>query len=894
MSVHNLQYLFNPKSVAVIGASSTPGRVGNVLMRNIMAGGFDGPVMPVNPKRTSIEGVLTYKDIASLPMAPELAVICTSPERTADFIAELGARGTRAAIVLTAGLASLKRADGRTEMQAMLDAARPNGLRIMGPNCLGLLTSPAKLNASFAHIQALPGRIAFVSQSGALCVAVLDWAHQHGIGFSHFISVGDCADMDFGDALDYLGADSETDAILLYMESIKNARKFMSAARAAARNKPVLAIKAGRFAEGAKAAASHTGAMAGSDEVYEAALRRAGILRVFEIDELFDAVETLARCKPVSGNRVMMLTNGGGLGVMTTDSLVERGGKLAELSPELIASLDKVLPASWSRANPVDIIGDADPARFAAAIKPLLESSDYDSLLLLHVPTAIAPSEETARALVPLLKGKERNVLTSWVGGAGAERARSLFTEAGLAVYDTPDKAVRALMHVVENRRNQEMLMETPASVAEEFEVNASKAKTIIQRALEESREWLTEPEAKDVLAAYGIPVVQTRIANDADEAARIAAEMGGPVAIKILSPEITHKTDVGGVALDLETPEAVRAASVAMLERIRRERPEATLAGFTVQTMARRPRAFELIVGVACDAVFGPAIMFGQGGTAVEVIGDTSLALPPLNMSLAAALIQRTRIAKLLGGFRDHPPADIKAVQLTLVQLSQIVCDHPEVVELDINPLFADERGVLALDARVKVARADSPGARTRLSIRPYPKQLEEPITLKSGRKVLLRPIRPEDEPAHQAYHARLTPEDIHFRFFGLVREFPHSQMARFTQIDYDREMAFIATAPDEQGKPETLGVVRIIGDPDNQRAEFAINVRSDQKGQGLGHILMEKIIRYSRERGTKVMVGEVLSDNRAMLDLAAQLGFKKVSASEGIVRIELPLNPV
>ena len=870
MSIRHLDSLLRPTSIAVVGASTRPNSVGATVIHNLLMGGFAGPVMPVNPKYQAVAGVLAYPDVASLPVAPDLAVICTPPATVPPLIAELGQRGAKAAIVLTAGLDS----GAASLQQQMLDAARPHLLRVLGPNCLGLLVPEIGLNASFAHTHAAPGKLAFISQSGALCTAVLDWARAAGIGFSHFISLGNGADVDFGDLLDYLGSEPSTRAILLYIESIRHARKFMSAARAAARNKPLIAIKAGRFPEGARAATSHTGALAGADDVYDAALRRTGMLRVFETDDLFDAVETLARTRPLRGDRLAILTNGGGPGVLATDALVGRGGHLAELAPETILQLDGVLPATWSRGNPVDIIGDAPGKRYADALQILLKDPGVDAVLVMHTPTAIASGVDAARAVIGVARQAPRNVLTSWLGGESAAHARQLFAEAGLPSYDTPDKATRAFLHLVEYRRNQEMLMETPASAPVDFSPDTGAARRIVEVALGEERSLLSEHEAKEVLAAYGVPVVETRIAATPDEAARIAESIGFPVALKILSPDVTHKSDVGGVRLDLDTADAVRAAAEAMRDRIGRLAPQASITGFTVQSMVRRPNARELIVGAATDPTFGPIVLFGHGGTAVEAIGDRSIGLPPLNLALARHLIARTRVARLLHGYRDRPAADLNAVSLTLLQVSQLIVDLPEVVELDINPLFADEDGVVALDARMKVARASGSGA-DRLAIRPYPRELEEWVTLRSGRRVLLRPIRPEDEPAHQRFHSRLTPEDIRFRFFGLVRNLPHSEMARFTQIDYDRQMAFIATATDEHGEPETLGVVRTVTDPDNVHAEFAINVRSDLKAQGLGFLLLDKMIRYCRGRGTAEIVGQVLTDNRTMLRLAQGLGF-------------------
>ncbi len=786
MSIRNLEYLLRPRSVAVIGASDRPHSVGATVMRNLLDAGYEGAVWPVNPKHTTVAGRAAYGRVTDLPSAPDLALICTPPATVPGLIAELGARGTRAAVVLTAGLGRERTADGRTLSAAMLDAARPYLLRVLGPNCVGLLVPGIKLNASFAHAPAQPGKIAFVAQSGALTTSMLDWARSNGVGFSCFVSLGDSADVDFGDMLDYLGSDPGTRAILLYIESIRSARKFMSAARAAARNKPVIAVKAGRAPEGAKAAASHTGALTGSDDVYAAALARAGILRVTTTLELFGAAETLARAKPLTGDRLAIVTNGGGPGVMATDALIAAGGRLASLSERTLRELDSLLPGAWSRGNPVDIVGDAPAERYVAALKVLLDAPDVDALLFIQSPTAIVPSEEIASACASLIAGSRRSVFACWLGGDSMKRAEAIFVAAGIPTYATPEEAVRGFLQLAGYRHRQELLMQTPPSVAGEFAPDVAAARRVIDGVLSESRELLTEPEAKEVLAAYGIPVVQTRIARDVDEAVAVAQKLGFPLALKILSPDISHKSDVGGVMLNLESPQEVRVAAESMLKRCSELRPGARLTGFTVQQMVRRGNAHELIVGVASDPVFGPIILFGHGGIAVEVIADKAVALPPLNIALARDLVGGTRVARLLAGYRDRPAAALDVLYLTLVKISQLIADIPQVAELDINPLLADEKGVLALDARIRVVPAIAPGS-SRFAIRPYPAELEERIKF-GGRRVLIRPIRPEDEPQHRKFLDRVAPEDIQLRFFNVKRVFVHSELARFAQIDYDR----------------------------------------------------------------------------------------------------------
>ena len=886
MTIRHLDHLLNPTSVAVFGASDRAGSVGATVWRNLKAS-FRGALYPVNPKRAVLGDVPVFARTADLPAAPELAVLCTPPATVPTLIAELGAMGTRAAIIVTAGLSAAQK-------QATLDAARPHLLRLLGPNCIGLLSPHVGLNASFAHIGAEPGELAFVSQSGALVTAMLDWAQSRAIGFSHMVSIGEHCDVDFGDLLDYLASDARTRAILLYIESVQSPRKFMSAARAAARNKPVIVVKAGRAGNGVKAATSHTGAMTGADVVFDAALRRAGMLRVDTLQDLFTAAETLARFR---GNRspvLSIMTNGGGAGVMAADAAAMHNVSLAELKPALVKQLDTVLPSNWSRANPLDIIGDAPVERYVATLTALLADESAGAVLFLHSPTAIVPSSDIARACAPLVRAAPGRVMSCWLGSAAVAEARSCFESAGAADYPTPEEAVRAFAMLQTYRCNQEALMEAPSASENPVPDHAS-AQACVDAALAQGREWLTEGEAKDVLAAYGVPVVHTvAVAPNAAVAVRCAAEVGFPVALKIISPDITHKSDVGGVRLDLADEAAVEHAATAMLETVRQAQPKAHITGFSVQAMAHRPHAQELIVGASIDPLFGPVILFGQGGTAVEVTADRAVALPPLNRSLARDLVSRTRVARLLAGFRDHPPVHAQALHDVLIAVSQMLADLPHLAELDINPLWADEKGVLALDARIRLAKEPVAGAE-RFAIRPYPTEWEQTLHW-AGRDIVLRPIRPEDEAQHLRFIQRLDPEDIRMRIFQTRRELPRSELARLTQIDYDREMAFIAVATDDKGQPETLGVARTVRDPDNTEAEFAISVRSDLKTKGLGRLLMDHLIRHAQAAGTPRLVGWVLRENRAMLALATSLGFTRVDEEGreyGEVRLTKALGP-
>lgn len=710
MSARDLDRLFRPGSVALVGASRRAGSIGAVIARNLLQAGFTGPILPVHPTNRSVAGVLAYPDVKSLPIAPDLAVIATPPATVPGLIADLGALGARAVVVITAGFGEGQDARGRALADAMLEAARPHGLRIVGPNTLGVLAPGSGLNASFAHLSPASGRIGFATQSGAIVTSVIDWAKPRGIGFSHLVSLGGMLDVDYADMLEYLSEDPQTESILLHIEGVKHADRFLAAALAATRRKPVLVVKSGRHPASAKAAASHTGALAGSDAVYDAAFRRAGMLRVDNLEELFAAVETLADLAPPRGRRLGILSNGGGIGVLATDELLRLGGTLAELSEPTLAALDAVLPATWSRRNPIDIIGDAPPERTRNAVRVLLEHDhELDALLVLNCPTAVATPEDCARALIEGVRasGSSLPILTSWVGEETAARGRQVLNDAQIATYDTPTQAIQAFMRLVDYRERRSIAHETQPDASDDFEPDAQRAREIVARRLAtDDAGWLSEANASLVLAAYGIDVVPTTIADSPEAAGRVAEGFEGPAVLKIASPDIVHKSDVGGVRLGLESPEAVVRAAQEMTERLRQHDPQARIAGFAVQPMIRRRHAFELIVGAHVDAQFGPVLLFGQGGTAVELIDDTSLELPPLSHKLAMELIARTRIHRQLRGYRDRAPANLDAIARTLVRLGRLVLERPEIESLDINPLLADPEGVVALDARIFVRR--------------------------------------------------------------------------------------------------------------------------------------------------------------------------------------------
>lgn len=887
MTQRHLDRLLSPESVAVFGASDKPARVGTTVWRNLAGGGFKGAIAPVNPRLAELDGQRCYADVAELPFVPDLAVLCTPPDTIAPLVTQLGAAGTRAAIVVTAGLTPQQK-------QAALDAARPHTLRLLGPNCIGLLSPHLGLNASFTQASALPGELALVSQSGALLTALLDWANGERIGFSHLISLGEHVDVDFGDLLDHLAMDRHTRAILLYIESISSPRKFMSAARAAARVKPVIVVKAGRAAAGMRAAASHTGALAGEDVVFDAAIRRAGMLRVDTLQDLFIAAQTLARFRDNRGRDLMVMTNGGGAGVMVADAASALGVTLARPGEALMQRLNTVLPANWSHGNPIDIIGDAPAQRYVDTFKALFDAPEAAALLFVHAPTAIVAGDAIAQACAPLIAAHRGRVMSCWMGGATAAAARRRFEDEGIAGYETPEEAVRAFAMMQTYRRNQAALRETP-SASSNREPDRARARRIVDAAMAVGREWLDEIDAKALLEAYGIPVVATyRVGPSPQAAAEAARRIEGPVALKVVSPAILHKSDAGGVRLDLRGEDAVRAAAQDMLAHLRDTRPEAHIEGFSVQAMVRRPHAQELIVGAHVDPIFGPVLLFGQGGIAVEVLGDRAVALPPLNRALARELIDRTRVARLLAGYRGRPAARIDALCDALIAVAQMLAELPEMAELDINPLCADEDGVIALDARVRLSPS-APSGMARFAVRPYPGELVRRLQW-HGHPLLLRPLRPEDEGQHRAFLEACDPDDMRMRFFQAPHRMSHDELARLTQIDYEREMAFIAVDEYAPGGPRTLGAARLVRDPDNVEAEYALMVRSDLKRQGLGRLLMQALLDYAASRGTQRIVGYVLRENLAMLSLLRHLGFEMRPDSDEpseIVRVSRAVAP-
>ena len=897
MSTYRLKNLLAPRSLALVGASPRQGSVGGSVLRNIRDAKFKGEFGLVNTHHAEVDGVATVGSLSQLPFVPELVVITTPPATVAGLIEEAGKLGSAGAVIIPSGLGH----GPDSPAEAAERAARKYGMRLIGPNCLGILMPGVNLNASFSAHMPVAGNLALISQSGAIATGMVDWAAQRAVGFSGIISIGDQLDVDIADLLDYFALDGKTRAILLYVEAIKDASKFMSAARAAARIKPVVVVKSGRMALGAKAAATHTGALAGSDAVYDAAFRRAGILRVSDLRELFDCAETLGRVESPPGKRLAILTNGGGIGVLAIDRLCELGGIPAPITPATREKLDAILPPTWSGSNPIDIVGDADAARYAATLEVLLADPGNDAILVMNVQTAIAPADAIAATVTGIVKKyreqhrrSAKPVLAVWVGAD--HKTADMLSDAGIPNYPTEDDAVRGFMHLVQHREVVTILAQVPPAMPSEFVPDIESARKIVAAALADGRQWLDPVEIKRLLEAYKIAMVPTFAAADAEQAVAYASTLfaqGATVVLKIMSRDIIHKSDVGGVVLNLTSPEAVRAATADIIARAKALRPEARISGVIVQAMVVRPKARELILGLADDPTFGTVVVFGRGGTAVEIINDRALALPPLDLQLARSLIERTRVSRLLRGYRDVPAVKQDAVAMVLVEIAQMAADIPEIRELDINPLLADENGVLAVDARVAVGRVERKfggSGPANFAVRPYPSQWQRHIEVKDGWRIFARPIRPEDEPLIHQLLRHVTSEDLRLRFFAPMKEFTHEFIARLTQLDYARAMAFVAF---DEATGEMVGVVRIHSDSIYESGEYAILLRSDLKGRGLGWALMQLIIEYARSEGLKMISGDVLQDNTIMLEMCRSLGFevKTDSVDPGICDVRLVL---
>lgn len=870
-----LDNIFQPRSAVLIGASERPGALGTVVRENLESDGFEGPVHLVNPKYERIGDTPVYASVEDLPPGDiDVAVIVTPAPTVPAIIDACGARGIRGAIVLSAGFREAGPAGRKLEKQLLAAAAR-HRLRFIGPNCLGVIRTGSRFNATFSDAPALPGRVAVVSQSGALCTAILDWARGRQVGFSSLISTGIGADIEFGEILDYLARDPGTDSILLYVEGVQDARRFMSALRAAARVKPVVVMKAGRHAEGSRAAASHTGALVGSDAVFDAALRRAGVLRVKDFADFFSAAATLDTGVRTRGRRLAIVTNAGGPGVMAADQAADRGLVLATLSDETLRELDGVLPPSWPHANPVDVLGDADASRYAAAIAACLADPGVDALLVILTPQALTDPLTVAEVLVNHARGQPKPVFACWMGGEAVMPSRALFIASDIPSDSTPEAAVDAFNAVAAYAVSQAQLLQVPEPLGEQSVSDPEGARQILDAAAADGHEWLDPVESKAVLAAFGLPINRSLPARSVDDAVLIAEELGFPVAMKILSADITHKTDVGGVKLGLGSGRQVREAYVQMLEGVAALQPDASLEGVVIEPMHIDPHGRELMIGVVRDAIFGPVISFGLGGTMVEVIQDSAVALPPLNRFLARDLVDRTRARKVMAELRGSPAVDESAVEDLLLRVSQMVCELPALQEMDLNPVVAGPEGVVVVDARIRAKRS-SKAARpyAHMAIHPYPAHLVHSQVLADGSVVTIRPIRPEDAVMERDFVNGLSDQSKYLRFMYTMDEITPEMLSRFTQIDYDRDMAFIAV--DEKGdQPRQVGVARFGSLPDERSCEFAIVVGDQWRGRGLAGTLMGELIGAAREAGLETMLGTTLAENRPMLKLAATLGF-------------------
>ncbi len=877
--MRSLDKIFSPHSIAVIGASSAPGKVGTVTLANLLRGGFPGRIYPVNPGRETVQDLPAYRSVGHLPEKVDLAIVCTPAETVPDLIRQCGESGVGGVIILTAGFREAG-PTGRTLDDALSNAVRrfPQ-MRVIGPNCLGVIVPESQLNASFAASMPLSGRVAFVSQSGALCTAMLDWACDRALGFSHFISVGNMLDVDLADLLDYLAEDGATDAVILYIESIENARRFMSAARACSRRKPIVAYKAGRFAESAKAAASHTGAMAGVDSVYEAAFERAGIVRIFDVDDLFDCAQLLARGPRVRGDRLAVVSNAGGPGVMACDALLSRDGTLAQLSASTLQQLDQTLPPSWSHGNPVDVLGDATPQRFARALEIVAADPGVDAILAILTPQAMTDPTATASSLVGVARRVRKPILANWMGGRMVREGIDILNTAGVPTAATPNDAVSAFTNLVRYGRNLDLLYETPREVPLNFESEPRGSRERLRKLFESDRDILDEAQAKTLLTAYGIRVAEGREGATVDEVVSLARSIGFPVVLKVVSPQITHKTDVGGVALNLANEDQVRQAYAEMIASVRHARPDAQICAVSVQPMVSLPGGIELIVGTKKDPVFGPVIMVGFGGIAAELFHDRALGLPPLNERLALHMLESLRAWPLLKGYRGRKPvADVDCLVETLLRFSMLVADFPEISELDANPVLIRDDQVIALDARIVVDRdaVDKPAVRPyeHLAIRPYPEELVERTALADGTAITLRPIKPEDEPLWHELLASCSSESRRARFQFAFKTHLHEAAIRFCFVDYDRELTVVAET-NVDGARRLMGVARLVSDVGRERAEFAVLVGDPWQGKGLGNLLTA----YCLKNADRTQIHEIYAitdrTNARMIRVFHRYGF-------------------
>lgn len=890
MNIHNLDPIFNPQRIALIGVTTNPNSVSGKVLINLVSGGFRGVVYPVNPDNEAVMGIPCYPDIKSLPKVPDLGIICTPAEKVAGVIRECGELGIPGIIIISAGFQEIGEEGKKHETEIRSIMKKYKGMRIIGPNCLGVIVPSLKLNASFAAAMPRPGNIAFISQSGALCTSVLDWAMEGKIGFSQFVSIGNSLDVEFGDLIDYFGDDENTHCIILYIESITNARKFMTAARAFARKKPIIVYKAGRFPESALVAASHTGAMASEDAVYDAAFQRAGLARVYEIGDIFSVAELIGRNKFPRGPRLGIITNAGGPGVMATDALIASNGVLSELSEETMAKLNENLPAFWSHGNPVDVLGDARAKRVAKATQIVLEDPNTDAVLVILTPQAMTNPNATAKEISTLVANTSKPILAAWLGGQSMHEADDILVEAGIPSYKTPEQAIRAFMTMVSYSRNLDILFETPKDVPVEFTVDRVRSRDEFEKILRKNENILSEETSKTILESYGIATTIPTLAGSAKEAVVVANRIGYPVVMKIQSPDITHKSDVGGVKLNIFDDNQATKAFQQITESALTHNQKAKIDGVTVQRMFSSRDAVELILGIKKDKIFGTILMVGMGGVTAELFNDRALGFPPLNERLARRMIESLKIYPLLKGYRGSKPKNTDQLIQVLIRLSYLAADYPEILELDINPLLVTTTEAIALDARIVIdpaAHRQEKHPFDHLALHPYPEKLVKQTTLEDGTKLLLRPIKPEDEPMWLEMIGRCSKDSLYSRFRYFFHWESHEVATRFCFNDYDREIAIVAELTEGDTR-KLVGVGRLIADPDHESVEYAILIEDAWQKKELGNILTDYCLEIANSWNLKRFIAQTTTDNKPMIAVFRKRGFEiKINVKDSTVDV-------
>jgi len=878
MNIHKLNNIFNPQRIALIGVTTNPNSVSGKVLINLVSGGFRGVVYPVNADHEAVMGIPCYPDVKSLPKVPDLGIICTPADKVPAVVRDCGEFGIRGLIIMSAGFKETGEEGKKLEDEIKAEIRKHEGMRVIGPNCLGIIVPGLKLNASFAADMPKAGNIAFISQSGALCTSVLDWAIEGKIGFSQFVSIGNSIDVEFGDLIDYFGEDENTKCIILYIESIQNPRKFMTASRAFARKKPIIVYKAGRFAESAQVAASHTGAMASEDAVYDAAFQRAGLARIYEIGDIFSVAELIGRNKFPRGPRLGIITNAGGPGVMATDALIASNGVLAELSPDTMIKLNENLPAFWSHGNPVDVLGDARAKRIAKATQIVLEDNQVDAVLVILTPQAMTNPNATAKEISALVTTTRKPILAAWLGGQSMHQADDILVESGIPSYRTPEQAIRAFMTLVAYNRNLDTLYETPKDIPVEFSVDRLKLREEFNLITREKESVLSEEISKSILETYGIPTTKPCFAASSDEAITIAARIGYPVVLKIQSPDITHKSDAGGVQLNLGTEKMVRAAYERIMDSARSRRPDARVQGVTVQKMASAKDAVELILGIKKDSVFGTVLMVGMGGITAELFGDKALGFPPLNERLARHMLESLKIYPLLTGYRGGSQKNMEKLIQVLIRLSYLAADYPEINELDINPLLVSPDDAIALDARIVIDPTiiGKPLPEyAHLALHPYPEKYVKATVLQDGLEILLRPIKPEDEPLWLEMIGSCSKESLYSRFRYFFHWQSHEVATRYCYIDYDRELAIVAEIIEDNRK-KLIGVGRLIADPDHESVEYAILIVDSWQHKDLGNIITDFCLEIAKKWKLKKIVAQTTTDNKRMISVFQKRGFE------------------